>query len=206
VVGTVVAGYDGHRGWLYRVAVDPRVQRRGLGTALVQHAEAALAALGCPKINLQVRTSNVAVIAFYRKLGWEVEELVSLGKLVPIRERYLGSVARRALQETPAGEYVKGCTHPWGRVMHGDNQGIPLPEIARRGEEIYHRTIRPTLTEADRGKVVSIDISTGEYRIGKNTVETAPPLKVKNPLAPIWSRRVGFTAMTWHGNPPVEPI
>jgi ribosomal protein S18 acetylase RimI-like enzyme len=83
VVGTVVAGYDGHRGWLYRVAVSPRRQRLGIGTALVRHAETALAALGCPKINLQVRTKNAAVIAFYRKLGWEVEELVSLGKLMP---------------------------------------------------------------------------------------------------------------------------
>jgi ribosomal protein S18 acetylase RimI-like enzyme len=86
VVGTVLAGYDGHRGWLYRVAVNPRVQRSGIGTALVRHAEAALIALGCPKVNLQVRSRNAAVIAFYRKLGWEVEELISLGKLLPRRE------------------------------------------------------------------------------------------------------------------------
>jgi len=86
VVGTALAGSDGHRGWLYRVAVNPRVQGRGIGTALVRHAEAALIALGCPKVNLQVRTRNGAVIAFYRKLGWEVEELISLGKLLPCRE------------------------------------------------------------------------------------------------------------------------
>ena len=82
-VGTCLAGYDGHRGWLYRVAVDPRIQRRGVGTALVRHAEAALIAMGCPKINLQVRAHNAAVVAFYRKLGWEPEELISLGKLLP---------------------------------------------------------------------------------------------------------------------------
>src|SRR5438445_328450 len=70
VAGTVVAGYDGHRGWLYRVAVDPAHQRHGVGTALVRHAEQALAAMGCPKINLQVRSNNAAVVAFYRKLGW----------------------------------------------------------------------------------------------------------------------------------------
>src|SRR5437588_3549665 len=83
VAGTVVAGYDGHRGWLYRVAVDPTHQRHGIGTALVRHAEKALAALGCPKINLQVRSNNAAVAAFYRKLGWRDEELISLGKLLP---------------------------------------------------------------------------------------------------------------------------
>ena len=85
VVGTVLAGYDGHRGWLYRVAVSPRHQRHGIGRALVQHAEAALIALGCPKINLQVRVHNTAVLNFYQKLGWNVEELISLGKLLPRR-------------------------------------------------------------------------------------------------------------------------
>ncbi len=90
VVGTVVAGYDGHRGWLYRVAVSPRHQRLGIGTALVRHAETALIAMGCPKINLQVRTTNAAVIAFYQKLGWQIEELISLGKLLP---RGLGTTA-----------------------------------------------------------------------------------------------------------------
>jgi ribosomal protein S18 acetylase RimI-like enzyme len=83
VVGTVVAGYDGHRGWLYRVAVDPAYQRHGVGTAMVRHAEQALLAMGCPKINLQVRSNNAAVVAFYRKLGWQMEELISLGKLLP---------------------------------------------------------------------------------------------------------------------------
>ena len=90
VVGTVLAGYDGHRGWLYRVAVSPRHQRLGIGTALVRHAEAALIALGCPKINLQVRTHNTAVVAFYRKLGWEPEELISMGKLLPRRSNAPG--------------------------------------------------------------------------------------------------------------------
>src|SRR5712691_4788312 len=82
IVGTVLAGYDGHRGWLYSVAIHPRYRRRGLGTTLVRHAEAALAAAGCPKINLQVRTTNAAVVAFYRKLGYEVEERISMGKQI----------------------------------------------------------------------------------------------------------------------------
>jgi ribosomal protein S18 acetylase RimI-like enzyme len=80
LVGTVLAGYDGHRGWLYAVAVRPDRRRRGVGTTLVRHAEAALAVRGCPKVNLQVRASNAAVVAFYERLGYRVEDRVSLGK------------------------------------------------------------------------------------------------------------------------------
>jgi ribosomal protein S18 acetylase RimI-like enzyme len=80
VVGTVLAGYDGVRGWIYKMAVRQRCQRHGVGTALMRHAEEALAALGCSKINLQVRVTNQGVIAFYRRLGYAVEERVSMGK------------------------------------------------------------------------------------------------------------------------------
>jgi ribosomal protein S18 acetylase RimI-like enzyme len=80
VVGTVMGGYDGHRGWIYSVAVLPQHQRRGIGTALIRHLESTLAALGCLKVNLQVRSTNAAVIAFYERLGYAVEERVSMGK------------------------------------------------------------------------------------------------------------------------------
>ena len=80
VVGSAMAGYDGHRGWLYAVAVLSAFQRQGIGRLLVQEAESRLGALGCGKINLQVRTSNEAVIEFYRRLGYAVEERVSMGK------------------------------------------------------------------------------------------------------------------------------
>ena len=80
VVGTVMGGYDGHRGWIYSVAVDPHSQRQGIGSALLRHAEEALIERGCLKVNLQVRASNAAVIAFYAKLGYAVEERVSMGK------------------------------------------------------------------------------------------------------------------------------
>jgi ribosomal protein S18 acetylase RimI-like enzyme len=80
IAGTIMAGYDGHRGWLYTVAVDPGLRRRGIGSALVRHAEAALRSLGCPKVNLQVRASNAEVVAFYRTLGYDVEERISMGK------------------------------------------------------------------------------------------------------------------------------
>jgi ribosomal protein S18 acetylase RimI-like enzyme len=81
-LGTVMAGYDGHRGWLYAVAVRPDRRRHGVGTALVRHAEAALRALGCPKVNLQVRATNAGVVAFYRALGYRVEDRISMGKLL----------------------------------------------------------------------------------------------------------------------------
>ena len=92
IVGTAMAGYDGHRGWVYYVAVSPRFRRQGIGTALMKRAEGGLARLGCPKINLQVRASNEAVVSFYRALGYEVEERISMGKRL---ERVSG-VAPRA--------------------------------------------------------------------------------------------------------------
>lgn len=80
VAATVMAGYDGHRGWLYSLAVTPDRQRQGLGRRMVEEAEARLKALGCRKVNLQVRASNAAVIGFYESLGYMVEERMSLGK------------------------------------------------------------------------------------------------------------------------------
>jgi ribosomal protein S18 acetylase RimI-like enzyme len=80
VIGSIMAGYDGHRGWLYALAVLNSHRRLGVGTALVRAAEERLRSMGCGKINLQVRTSNAAVIEFYRRLGYDVEERMSLGK------------------------------------------------------------------------------------------------------------------------------
>lgn len=80
VVGTVMAGYDGHRGWVYYLAVAPEYQGNGVGKALVSEAEHLLADRGCPKINLQVRTGNEDVVAFYRHLGYQVDDVVSFGK------------------------------------------------------------------------------------------------------------------------------
>lgn len=82
VVGTIMAGYDGHRGWIYSVAVDPARRRAGIGSRLVQAAEQALAERGCVKINLQIATGNERVAAFYESLGFAVEERVSMGKRV----------------------------------------------------------------------------------------------------------------------------
>lgn len=80
IIGSVLAGYDGHRGWLYAVAVLKARQRQGVGSALVREAERRLLELGCVKINLQIQSANASVTEFYRRLGYEVEERVSMGK------------------------------------------------------------------------------------------------------------------------------
>jgi ribosomal protein S18 acetylase RimI-like enzyme len=80
LVGTALAGYDGHRGWVYYVAVSPEHRRRGIGRALMNRAEEGLAQMGCPKLNLQVRASNDQAVSFYRRLGYEVEERISMSK------------------------------------------------------------------------------------------------------------------------------
>lgn len=80
MVACVMAGYEGHRGWLNYLAVAPEHQRNGLARAMVAEAERLLKAAGCPKINLQVRTSNAGVIEFYRRIGYAMDEVVSMGK------------------------------------------------------------------------------------------------------------------------------
>jgi ribosomal protein S18 acetylase RimI-like enzyme len=82
VIGSIMAGYDGHRGWLYAVAVLNSRRGRGVGTALVRGAEERLRSMGCSKINLQVRASNAAVVGFYNRLGYEVEQRTSMGKRI----------------------------------------------------------------------------------------------------------------------------
>ena len=83
VIGSVMAGYDGHRGWLYRVAVAKAHRHLGVGAALIHEAEKRLWALGCVKINLQVRGANQGVTAFYQNLGYVVEDRISMGKIAP---------------------------------------------------------------------------------------------------------------------------
>lgn len=82
VVGTTLGGYDGHRGWLYSVAVAPGFRSGGIGAALVRRAEQALAQRGCTKINLQVVGDNAGVVDFYRTLGYAVEDRISMGRRV----------------------------------------------------------------------------------------------------------------------------
>jgi len=80
VVASVMAGYDGHRGWINYLAVDPERRGDGLGRSIMAAAEDELTRRGCPKINLQVRTSNAAAVRFYERLGYTTDDVVSLGR------------------------------------------------------------------------------------------------------------------------------
>jgi len=80
IAGTVMAGYEGHRGWINYLATSPEHRRRGIARRLMQHAERLLKEAGCPKMNLQVRAGNAAAVAFYRAIGFNVDEVVSMGK------------------------------------------------------------------------------------------------------------------------------
>ncbi|MEM9601715.1 MAG: GNAT family acetyltransferase [Pseudomonadota bacterium] len=80
LVGSAMIGYDGHRGWINYLAVDPTHQGGGIGRALVAHAERVLTDVGCPKLNLQIRESNTRAIEFYRRLGFQTDAAISMGK------------------------------------------------------------------------------------------------------------------------------
>lgn len=79
-LGTIMAGYDGHRGWIYSLGVRPQARRTGVATALVEQAEAELDRLGCPKVNIQVYAGNEAGLAFWRARGYQEDEVASLGR------------------------------------------------------------------------------------------------------------------------------
>jgi ribosomal protein S18 acetylase RimI-like enzyme len=80
VVATVMAGYEGHRGWINYLAVAPEHQRAGYGQAVMEHAEHLLRALGCPKVCLQIRRDNASLVGFYSRLGYREDDVISLGK------------------------------------------------------------------------------------------------------------------------------
>ncbi|CAG1011651.1 N-acetylglutamate synthase [Burkholderiales bacterium] len=108
VIGSAMAGYDGHRGWLYAVAVHPSHRRAGLGSRLVRHAERTLAAAGCMKINLQLLAANEATAAFYQTMGYVIEPRVSMGKV---------------LQEN----LPFSNTNPFGGLKNGAGQTVTKP-------------------------------------------------------------------------------
>ena len=80
LVASVMIGYEGHRGWINFLVVKPEFQRKGIGRRMMGFAEEVLVQLGCPKIKLQVITSNKSAIAFYDIIGFEVDDVISLGK------------------------------------------------------------------------------------------------------------------------------
>lgn len=80
VIATCMAGYEGHRGWINYLAVSPKCRRQGFATQLMREAVRILKDAGCPKINLQIRTSNTDVIAFYKAIGFRKDDVISMGK------------------------------------------------------------------------------------------------------------------------------
>ena len=80
LIASVMAGYDGHRGWINYLSVDPEYRRQGLGQQLMTAVEEQLLAVGCPKINLQIRAGNGEAIAFYESIGFTKDEVISYGK------------------------------------------------------------------------------------------------------------------------------
>jgi ribosomal protein S18 acetylase RimI-like enzyme len=84
VIATCMAGFEGHRGWINYLAIRPDLQGHGFGKTIMDHAEATLKAAGCPKINLQIRSTNQRVIRFYESIGYKQDHVVSMGKrLIP---------------------------------------------------------------------------------------------------------------------------
>ncbi|MFT6408899.1 MAG: ribosomal protein S18 acetylase RimI-like enzyme [Arenicella sp.] len=80
IVGSVMGGYEGHRGWINYLAVSPNFQRQGIASELMRRVESDLLLKGCAKINLQIRAINKSVLAFYVALGYLDDDVVSLGK------------------------------------------------------------------------------------------------------------------------------
>jgi ribosomal protein S18 acetylase RimI-like enzyme len=96
IVGSVMVGYEGHRGWVNYLAVDPAHRGEDFGTLLMGEAERRLAQRGCPKVNLQVRAANGKVLDFYRRLGYVPDEVVSMGK------RLVDEAGERPVPHRPA--------------------------------------------------------------------------------------------------------
>lgn len=80
LIATAMGGYEGHRGWINYLAVSPQIRRKGIGRKMVEEVEVKLRMLGCPKINVQIRSSNQDVIEFYGNIGFSVDDVVSMGK------------------------------------------------------------------------------------------------------------------------------
>jgi ribosomal protein S18 acetylase RimI-like enzyme len=87
IVATAMAGYDGHRGWINYLGVDPDHRRAGLARQIMSEAERLLRKEGCSKINLQVRSSNAQAIEFYRQIGFAIDDVVSMGKRLESDEK-----------------------------------------------------------------------------------------------------------------------
>jgi ribosomal protein S18 acetylase RimI-like enzyme len=86
IVATAMAGHDGHRGWVYYVAVDPDRRAQGFGRAIMRAAEDWLRAAGIPKLQLLVRRENASAGAFYQSIGYEEAQTIVFAKWLDGRE------------------------------------------------------------------------------------------------------------------------
>lgn len=80
IVAAAMAGYEGHRGWVNYLAVDPSCRRKGYGRSLMSYVGKRLTELGCPKINIQIRRDNLEAIAFYKEIGFQEDDVVSFSR------------------------------------------------------------------------------------------------------------------------------
>ena len=80
LVGAIMVGFDGHRGWVYYLACEPSHRREGIGRIMMDAAEAWLVEQGAPKIQLMVRTDNADAIGFYKAIGYEPQDVVTIGR------------------------------------------------------------------------------------------------------------------------------
>ena len=80
IITTAMAGYDGHRGWVYYLAVKPLYQQKEIGRQIMKEAETRLLELGCPKLNIMVRSTNLDVINFYKAIGYKIDAVTNMGK------------------------------------------------------------------------------------------------------------------------------
>jgi ribosomal protein S18 acetylase RimI-like enzyme len=88
IVATAMAGYEGHRGWINYLVVSPSARQRGHGRLIMEHAERLLRERGCPKINLQVRAGNQDAIEFYKRIGFSIDDVLSMGRRLVVDEPF----------------------------------------------------------------------------------------------------------------------
>ncbi len=161
-VGTIMAGWDGHRGWLYAVAVDPAAQRQGIGRTLVEAALERLAARGCGKVNLQIRAGNEAVVAFCATPGFSTEPLISMGRRrAPLyrRAQVLPLELARRHADQATGRRHQGALGL--RTGASATQGRTRPRPLRRAlverpaptcADVHDRSRLPPVTPAQTGQ------------------------------------------------------
>ena len=80
IIASVMVGYDGHRGWINYLAVNPDYRQQGVGKTLMTHVENLLLQRDCPKINLQIRNTNLEAVSFYRAIGYDIDDSIGMGK------------------------------------------------------------------------------------------------------------------------------